>query len=170
MNLSRTDKEITDIYMRNADSVYRVAWLYLGNKADAEDMMQNVFMKYIDSNITFNGDNHERAWFITVTKNACKDYLKSAWHKRRDEMATLEDIGDISYTDTYRYDDEILECIKKLKPNYKVVLYLYYYEEYSVKDIAGIMGRNESTIQTWLSAARKKLRKIIGGDNIEERV
>ena len=168
--LSRTDKEITDIYERNADSVYRVACLYMGNRLDAEDIMQTVFLKYIDSDIIFSGEGHERAWFITVTKNACKDVLKSAWRSRRDDILTLDNTWDLSYTDTYRYDSELINHIKKLKTNYKMVLYLYYYEEYSVREISGIMGRKESTIQTWLLKGREKLRKQMGGESVEESI
>lgn len=168
----RTDNEVTDTYLRNADSVYRVAYLYMGNQADAEDMLQNVFIRYINSSVEFNDTDHERAWFIRVTKNACTDSLRSVWNVRRDDIESINQSEAGSYTDKYSddSDSELLNCIKGLKKNYRVTLYLYYYEEYSVREIAELTGRKESTIQTWLAAGRGKLKKMIGGAAIEESI
>lgn len=162
-----TDKEITDIYMRNSDTIYRVAFLYMGNKADAEDVLQNVFFKLIDSGKSFSDDSYERAWLITVTKNVCRDLIKSVWRTR---VVDFEGINEPSYTDIYKAESMLLPEIMRLKSNYRVVLYLYYYEDYSIRDISEILNRKESTIQTWIAEGRKRLKKQMGGDYLEKSI
>ncbi len=165
-SVKRSDIEVTDVYMRNADMVYKIAYLYMGNEADAEDILQNVFIKFIKSETYFMSVNHEKAWFITVTKNECKDVIKSVWKSRREDIKGRNEGVHID-----RYDEgesaEVLEYLKELKPNYRVTLYLYYYEEYKISEIAGMLSRSESTIQTWLDRGRKKLKEKMGGDKLE---
>ena len=147
---------IQQIFERQHRRVYRIAMMMLQNSADAEDAVQNVFLKFVEKGQEFNNEEHENAWFITVTKNYCKDQLKSSWKKQ-------VDFGEIPETATpdAQEEDNLLPYIMKLKDKYREVLYLYYYEEYSVKEMARILGRGESTLQTQLSAARGKLKKIL---------
>ncbi len=163
-SLLRTDKEITDIYYRNVQSVFRVAYMYLGNNTDAEDIVQNVFITFMDKNPEFNDMNHEKAWFVTVTKNKCKNLLKSFWKGRQGDFSDLEQI---SYEQKFKEEDEIVDKLKKLKRDYRVVIYLYYYEGFSVKEIGNILNKSESTIQTWLARGREKLRIELGGELYE---
>ncbi len=147
---------IQQIFERQHRRVYRIAMMMLQNSADAEDAVQNVFLKFVEKGQEFNDEEHENAWFITVTKNYCKDQLKSTWKKQVDfteipETASSEEEA----------EDNLLPYIMKLKEKYREVLYLYYYEEYSVREMARILGRGESTLQTQLSAARGKLKKIL---------
>jgi RNA polymerase sigma-70 factor (ECF subfamily) len=129
-----------------------VAILYLKNAADAEDAVQNVFLKYIEKDITFASESHENAWFITVTRNYCKDVLKAFWRKR-------VELGEIPETrETDHEQSDLLSQIQTLPAKYREVLYFYYYEEYSIREMASILHRKESTIQTQLAAARKQLR------------
>jgi len=147
---------IQEIFERQHKSVYRIAMLMLNNQADAEDAVQNIFIKYYEKGIEFNDIEHEKAWFITVTRNYCIDLLRSYWKKNFD-FGELPDMP----VENEEKDGEVLEYIKKLPDKYREVIYLYYYEEYSVKEIANILERKESTIQTQLSAAREKLKKIL---------
>lgn len=164
----RTNKEITECYEKYADTVYRVAYLYMKNMDDAEDMMQNVFEKYIDTDTEFHNENHLKAWLITVTKNTCLNNLRSVWKSRRDDWEQVLSCYTPTYTDTYHFDGVTFREIKKLKKHYQVTLYLFYYEGYPIKEIASIMEKPESTIQTWLSAARRQLKKQLGGMIHEE--
>ena len=147
--------QLDEIYERQHRRVYRMAMIYLKNVHDAEDAVQNVFIKYINQDITFDSLEHENAWFITVTKNYCKDVLKSFWHRN---VAFVE-IPDSAKEDSS--NEEVLKSIMKLPKKYREVIYLYYYEEYSVKEIAILLERKESTIQTQLYDARKKIKKIM---------
>lgn len=159
----RTNKEITQCYEKFADTVYRVAYLYMKNMEDSEDIMQTVFEKYIDSDTEFYDENHLKAWLITVTKNTCINTLRSVWKSRRDDWEQVLADYTLTHNDTYHVDNITFTEIKKLKKHYQVTLYLFYYEGYPIKDIASIMEKPESTIQTWLAAARKQLRKRLGG-------
>lgn len=148
--------DIQQIFERQHRRVYRIAMMMLQNAADAEDAVQNVFLKFVEKGKKFNDEEHENAWFITVTKNYCKDQLKSTWHKQVD----FGEIPEGASSET-KAEGNLLPYIMKLKDKYREVLYLYYYEEYSIKEMARILGRGESTLQTQLSAARGKLKKML---------
>ena len=147
---------LQELFERQHRRVYRIAMMMLNNASDAEDAVQNIFMKYIEKGIVFADEEHEKAWFITVTKNYCKDQLKAYWNRQ-------VDMGEIPETPMPEEEEEgeLIEQIKKLPDKYQEVIYLYYYEEYSVKEMAQMLERHESTIQTQLAAARKKLKKFI---------
>lgn len=144
--------DIKEIYKRQGNRVYCIAMLYLKNKEDAEDAVQNVFVKLMDKPRNFESLEHEKAWFIMVTKNYCKDVLKSSWF-RKVELGTLPEL-----VQENEEERDLLIHIYNLGKKYREVVYLYYYEEYSVKEIAKLLQRKESTIQTQLATARKKLR------------
>ncbi len=147
---------IQQIFERQHRRVYRIAMMMLQNSADAEDAVQNVFLKFVEKGQEFHDEEHENAWFITVTKNYCKDQLKSTW-KRQVEFGEIPEKA----SPETEAEDNLLPYIMKLKDKYREVLYLYYYEEYSVKEMAQILGRGESTLQTQLSTARGKLKKML---------
>lgn len=147
---------LQEIFERQHKRIYRIAMLMLNNEADAEDAVQNIFIKYYEKGIEFTDGEHENAWFITVTRNYCIDVLRSYWKKQVD----FGDIPDLPVEEGEE-EGELLTHIKKLPEKYRDVIYLYYYEEYSVKEISKMLDRKESTIQTQLSAAREKLKKIL---------
>ncbi|XEC95755.1 RNA polymerase sigma factor [Paenibacillus tarimensis] len=158
--LLRTDKELADVYQRNVDTIYRLCYLYLKNHSDAEDAVQTTFMKWLNTDKTFTGHEHEKAWLIVTAKNHCKDILKSWWKYRR---VSMDPFPEKSYWEQHENAGEVLEKLLLLPPKYKEVLYLYYYEEYSIKEISKLLERNESTIQSQLSSGRKRLKMTIGG-------
>lgn len=151
---------LTQVYGRNFSTIYKVALLYLGNRQDAEDMVQEVFMRYIDKEPALDDPGYEKAWFITVTKNLCINHKKSFWQSRREELK--EDIIP-EYIENYAEQIEVLEELKKLKGKYRVVIYLYYYEGFTAREIARMLSKKESTIQTWLARGRKSLGEGLGG-------
>lgn len=147
--------DIQAIYDRQHKRVYRIAMLFLKNPVDAEDVVQSVFVKYIEKTIVFKDLEYEKAWFITVTRNKCKDVLKTFWRSK-------VDLGNVPETIMISdEDDRLAACILELEAKYREVLYLYYYEEYTIKEMAQILKRNVSTIQTQLADARKKLKTIL---------
>jgi RNA polymerase sigma-70 factor (ECF subfamily) len=154
-----TDKEFAEMYQRNKDMVYRMCFLYLKNTADAEDATQSIFLKVIDTRKVFNELEHEKAWFITTAKNYCRDILKSWWKNRRVDLDVL--------LETAHWDDtesgEVLAKIFLLPEKYKTVMYLFYVEDYSIKEIAAILNRKETTVQTQLSRGRRRLKIDLGG-------
>ena len=150
-----TQQEITEIYYRNIGTVYRLAYLYLKNPADAEDAAQSVFLKMIRSGHRFDSIQHEKAWCISVTKNHCRDLLKSFWRTRRADLERLPEAAD----ETPPEEGVLLEMILTMPGKYKEVLYLYHYEGYSVRELASILNQKESTLQTRLATGRKMLKK-----------
>ena len=159
-SLLRTDKEFAEMYQRNVNRVYKLCYIYLKNAVDAEDAVQSVFLKLLKSNVHFNDYEHEKAWFITTTKNCCKDILKSWWKRKRVDFETLPDIAS---GDDDNQEKEIISKLLALPEKYRTVLSLYYLEDYSVKEIAILLGRNESTIRSQLQRGRKKLKIDLEG-------
>ncbi len=159
-SLLRTDREIREAYERNADTVYRVCFTYMKNPSDTEDMVQNTFLKLISYNKPFLNYEHEKAWLIVTAGNICKDFLKSKWSKR-------ENISDYENS-LLLYDnfdiDETLIAVMALPDKYKTSIYLYYYEGFSCKEIAGIMHRPKATIRVYLHKGRQILKERLGGD------
>ena len=154
-------EDFQKIYFRQAEMVYRICLLYLKNRADTEDAMQSIFLKAWEHKKEFLDENHEKAWFITVARNYCKDELKSSWKKKRVEWEEMEQQNKGDVWKERESDNPVLAGIMKLDVKYRVVLYLYYFEEYAIKEMADILKRKESTIQSQLASARKKLGKIL---------
>ncbi|AIQ59882.1 RNA polymerase sigma factor [Paenibacillus borealis] len=163
-SLLRTDKEFAELYQRRADLVYRLCFIYLKNPVDVEDAVQSVFLKLIKAPMAFNDLEHEKAWLTVTTRNYCKDILKSWWTSRRVALETLPDI--VSWNGE-EPSGKVITKLLSLPEKYKTVLYLYYFEEYTVKEIAEMLERKESTIQTQLSRGRKRLKIDLGGNYFE---
>ena len=151
--------EFLDIYNRNIKRVYQICMLYLKNNTDAEDSAQIVFLKYLKSKKVFDTLEHEKAWFIRVTINHCKDVQRCWWKSRR---VDIEKVPEIHMKEEKDYDllkDELME----LPIKYKEVLFLYYFEGFAVKEISKQLKRNESTIRTQLAKGRELLKINMGG-------
>ena len=146
-------KRLVNLY---ADMILRISYQYLKQTCDAEDICQTVFLKYISANMAFDSVEHEKAWIIRTTINACKDHLKSAWFRR---TAALDDAAQIAAPEVP--DTWLLDAMKGLPEKYRISLYLYYYEEYSAREIADVMGVSESAVGQYLTRGRRKLRTII---------
>ncbi|MDR2569559.1 MAG: RNA polymerase sigma factor [Oscillospiraceae bacterium] len=135
-------------------TVFRVALGYAKNFHDAQDIAQDVFFKLYKQDRTFPTDEAEKAWLIRVTINESKNLLKSAWLRKRvdlnDDLAAPEEC-----------DLWLFEYVQKLKPIYRTVIYLYYYEQYTAKEIAAILKKPQATIETQLHRAKKHLRESI---------
>ena len=138
-----------------ADMILRISYQYLKQTCDAEDICQTVFLKYITANIPFDSIEHEKAWIIRTTINACKDHLKNAFFRR---TVALEDAARIPapvIPDTW-----LLDAMNALPQKQRISLYLYYYEEYSAREIAGVLGSSEAAVNQYLARGRRKLRTI----------
>ena len=137
--------------------------IHLKNYADTEDIFQTVFLKYVLSSVSFENEEHEKAWFIRVTINACKDLLKSLFRSR---TVSLDEIAEQS-SEMPTDDREVLEAVLSLPPKYKDVVYLHYYEGYTAPQISRILGKNVNTIYTLINRSRQLLRDKLGGDGYE---
>lgn len=139
--------------------------VHLKNESDTEDIFQTVFLKYALFPRAFQNGEHEKAWMIRVTINACRDLLKSVFRSRTVSLDVLaEQPGELD--EEHR---EVLEAVLDLPPKYKNVVYLHYYEGYTAAEIGQILKKNVNSVYTLLTRARKLLKeKLEGGMEIEE--
>ena len=136
-----------------ASMIYRIAYTRMQNVADAEDITQEVLLKYLKADKTFRDEEHRKMWLIRVTVNTIKSNVTSAW--RRHTVA-LDDVTEPSYEAS---DLPVLkEKVEKLPERYRLPMFLYYYEELSVKEIAHVTKSTEGTVKSLLSRGRKMLR------------
>ena len=158
-SLERTDEEITALYLRHVDTVYRLCFSFLKNRADAEDLTQECFLRAIASRKAFTSAEHEKAWLIVTASNLCKNALKHA--SRREEG--LEEHPELPSPEGDE-KREVLDAILRLPAGYKTVVYLYYYEGYTTPEIAAMLRCPRATVQSRLFRARKLLKRSLGGD------
>ena len=156
----RSEQEANRAIERYADTVRRICMIHLKNHADTEDIFQNVFLKYVLSIAVFESEEHEKAWFIRVTINACRDLLKSFFRSRTVSLDTLLD----QPAELTQEDHTVLEAVLALPPKYRDVVYLHYYEGYTAPQIGQILKKNVNTIYTLLGRAKQALRETLGGD------
>ncbi len=159
----RSEREMAEAIQRYGDTVRRLCMVHLKNYADTEDIFQTVFLKYALTSVSFDSDEHEKAWLIRVTLNACKDLLKSIFRSR---TVSLEELVEqpAQLSADHR---EVLEAVLSLPARYRDVVYLHYYEEYTAPEIARILGKNVNTVYTRLTRAKGLLREKLGGDGDE---
>lgn len=159
----RSEWEANRAIDRYADLVRRVCMIHLKNHADTEDIFQTVFLKYVTGTMEFESEEHEKAWFIRVTINACKDLLRSFFRSR---TVSLDDL--LEQPDQVPEDHrEVLEAVLALPDKYRDVVYLHYYEGYTAPEIGTILHKNPNTVYTLLTRARDELRKMLGGEDFE---
>jgi len=156
--------ELEEIYRRNVDRVYRIAYLRLGNRADAEDAAQNVFTRFMRSPRTFRDAEHEKAYFLTAARNESVSILRSPWHSRRTDFYDLPE----AETEDPQDDGAVVRALCRLPHPHREVLYLYYFEGYSSREIASLIGRSESAVRSRLQAARDRLKPILQTELEEE--
>ena len=149
-----------------APAVYRLAYAKTGSRYDAEDVMQEVFLRLLQARPTFSNHAHAKAWLLRVTSNCVSNLFRLPWRRRedplREEMAALETPEAGSVT----------EAVLSLPARYRIPIHLYYYEGYSVAEIAGIVGKSEGTVKSRLFRARNLLRDKLKeeGDKVEGRI
>lgn len=153
-------RRLVDTY---ADLILRLSFTYLKSTQDAEDVCQTVFLKLLRSARAFESPEHEKAWIVRTTSNACKDLLRNAF--RRTSVA-LDAAADAPAPETAA-PDSVLRQVMALPQNYREAIYLHYYEGYSVREIAELTGRSEAAVAAHLSRGRNKLRTYLEGENDE---
>lgn len=165
LKIKNNDGKIADFsekYALYSDLVYKICLVRLGSKENAEDAMQNVFIKLYSKAPDFKTLQEEKAWLIRVAINACKDFQKSFWQRNTvglDEISELSDGG-------FEIQQKLID-IFNLPPKYRTVLQLYYYEGYSEREIAEILKIAEKSVAMQLYRARKKLKNEMEAANHE---
>ncbi len=148
--------EFAALYRRHVSMVYQICLMLMRNVPDAEDATQTVFRKVLERGDPFRDPEHEKAWLIVTARNECRDQLKHWWRNKRVDPAALEQL-----TWEQPEDGALWEHILSLPEKYRLVLYLHYYQGYTSLETAEILGKNPSTVRTWLVQARWKLKEIL---------
>ena len=147
------EESFDQAYAACAHSLYRIAMVYLGSPAEAEDVLQDTFVKLLGRGKPFADEEHRKRWLIRVTVNLCKDRLRSAWYRQNVplEQAALTAAA-------AEENREILELVLRLPAAYKAVVHLHYYEGYTVAEIAKILGLTQGAVKMRLQRGRAYLR------------
>ncbi|MDR3596230.1 sigma-70 family RNA polymerase sigma factor [Clostridium sp.] len=148
----RTDEIISQDLDCYGNMLLRLAYSYMKNIYDAEDVVQEVFVQLLKNIEIFEGNDHKKHWLICVARNICKNKLKSAWFKRHVELTEMP------YYDEYK-DSNVLNKVMQLPLKYREIIYLYYYEDYTTVEIASIIDKKETTVRSLLSRGRNILKK-----------
>ena len=150
----RTNAEIERVVNEYATMLLRVAYSQLNNRAEAEDTVQEVLLKYMEKAPVFQSEEHEKAWLLRVTVNHCKNHLASAWFRKRADLD--EGIPALDNAEL-----EVVSAVAALPAKYRSVVHLYYFEGYSTKEIAEILHSRPNTVSSRLSRARALLAKAL---------
>ena len=155
-SLCTDDLKIIDKY---SVMVYRMAYSLVKNPYDAEDIHQEVFVRYILKRPAFESEEHEKAWFLRVTINLCKNLWKTVWKQRVVGLGeAMEEPGAAAEEQA---EESILAVVKQLPRKYRVVIHLFYYEELSVEEISKVLQMKPSTVRTRLTRARARLKELL---------
>ncbi len=138
----------------------RIAFLYLKNTAEAEDIAQEVLLTYWQKEPTFPTEAARKSWLYKTASNRCKDQLRSHWFQKRAELPET-----LSYLPPE--ESELLDAVLKLDAKYRIPLHLHYYEGYSLKEIGKILSLPPATVGTRLHRGKELLKELLGGNNYE---
>jgi RNA polymerase sigma-70 factor (ECF subfamily) len=148
---------ILEKYELHKTMLFRIAFSYLGNKYDCEDVIQEAFIKLCYKAPDFPSDEDEKRWLIRVTVNLCKNHLRSFWHRNK---VNIDDLVELAAEPT---DTEVLQEILKLPNKYHIVLHLYYFEGYKISEISDILKLSESGVKMRLKRGRELLKIELEG-------
>ena len=158
--ITYTRQEAEALVERWSDAVLRVAYTWTGSPQDAQDVCQTVLLKLLTQPERFPDADRERFWVLRVTVNCCKDLKKSAWARRR---VSLDAAAEAAVTMPDPGESPVLEAVMALPEKYRQAVYLRYYEEYGVGEIAALMGCRTTQVSTYLYRGKAKLRTMLGG-------
>lgn len=168
LSAAESFEEVMEQYM---PMVYRIAFARLGDRSDAEDVTQEVFLRYFRTNLNYNDEEHRKAWLIRCAVNCAKNTASSAWNRHRASGEMLENSDDPENEPAYSDCEEqfekserrisVLNAVMKLPEKYRTVIHLFYFEDMSVAQISAAVGAGESTVKSQLSRARRLLKPLL---------
>lgn len=154
--------EQLEFYFREYYSmIFRIAFAELKAHADAEDIVQEVFLRFLKYQPQFQNTEHEKAWIVRTTINLCRDFQKNKWNRATVGMDGIPEAEKKYMKNPFAQEDEIMWVVLKLQERYRRPLYLFYYEGYSVREIAAALELPENTVKTNLRRGREALKKLL---------
>ncbi len=151
------------LYDKYANKLYRLALVNVQNTTDAEDIVHDVFIKYFETLPAFSDRNHEEGWFVKVTVNACRDFLRKKTHRAHDN---IDDMHHLKSEEKEK--SSIMHSLSLVPERYRTVLVLHYLEGYSVAEIGKMTGLSQSAVKMRLSRGREHLKNIIEREGIDD--
>ena len=140
-----------EVVSKYENMLYRVALSHTGIREDAEDMVQETFLRWLSARPEFESEEHEKAWLLRVIINLCNNLVKKRGRRSETELLDI-------YPAKTEEEQGLIELVMKLPPNHRDAVYLYYYEGYSTKEIARIMDTKEATVRSWMLRGREQLK------------
>lgn len=170
----KTSESFEEVMRHYTPMIYRIAFTRAGNAADAEDISQDVFVRYFKADITFESEEHRKAWLLRCAVNCANSFSSSAWNRHKADIGdSIEDIP-LPYDGSVEAEAEkketresVLSAVMRLQPKYRTVILLFYFEDLSTAQIAEITKTRESTVRSQLSRARDQLKKILNTKGAE---
>lgn len=153
-----TATELEQVMNRYGNTVYRLAYAQIRSRTDADDIYQEVFLRYFQKRPVFQSEEHRKSWLLRVTINRSKSHLASAWFRH---TVPLDECSGFAEPEERLLD----EALGALRPGDRQLLHLFYYEQLSVREIADLLNRKESTVRTQLTRARQRLGRIMKGED-----
>ena len=154
--LQQTNEQYTTLIELYSDMIYRYCLLHMENSTQASDVYQDVFLKLFEKRPQFKNQEHAKAWLLRVCINLCRNkaryMIMHPTHVLNEEVIMKEHTQQLP---------QILHLLKKIQKKYAICLYLYYYEEYAIKEIGELLHKKESTIKTWMSRGKEELKTLI---------
>ena len=158
----RMKKEQLEIYFKEHYSmIFRIAFAELKAHADAEDIVQEVFLKFLRYQPEFQNAEHEKAWIVRTTLNLCRDFQKNKWNQATVGIDKIPEAEKKYLKNPYIEEDDTMWAVLKLLERYRQPLYLFYYEDYSIREIAVVLEQPENTVKTNLRRGREVLKKLL---------
>lgn len=157
----RNNDVLEEVLKRNADTVYRIAYMRVRNPHDAEDITQDVLVRYIRFKPQFESAEHEKAWFIRSAVNQTKSFFTTA-HRRHDVPLDENSTAGAESGDPAE-ENEVLNAVMALPENMRTVIHLYYYENMSVKEVSQACGKSVSAVKSLLLRGRRVLKEALTG-------
>ncbi len=162
--MGQTQEEILGYYDQYYDMIWRICLMQMGKEEDAYDAVQETFLRLIRKGKVFRDTEHAKAWLIQTAVNYCRDVHKSAWRQHYAGDEGLELLNTETYSER---DREVFETLMELPKEQRVILYLYFYEGYSLKEIAGLLKVNASTLRSRFAKAKERMREYLEEDSYE---
>lgn len=153
-------EQVMEFYM---PMVYRIAFARVGNREDAEDITQNVFLRYYKANCGFDSEEHRKAWLIRCAVNSSNTFAGSAWFRHRASDEGMENMSAETedFTDETDRKSAVIQAVMRLPDKYRLVIHLFYFEDMSVADISKMTKIRENTVRSQLSRAREMLKPML---------
>lgn len=149
------DRDSPEVVIRRySDMVYRLAFARTGNRSDAEDLYQEVFLRYLTRAPAFTSEEHRKAWLLRVAVNCANRFHTAPWRKRTEPLSEALSVPAPE-------GEDLWEELRRLPERDRTVLHLYYYEDMTTEEIAKLLDRNPATVRSQLLRARAKLKKLL---------